>query len=62
MARLKSAARLSSTNKGLYYVRYFQDFAAFQEDNIWGDTGIAGFASESATSSRRRRRSCSDAC
>jgi adenine-specific DNA-methyltransferase len=46
MARLKAAGRLSSTNKGLYYVRYFQDFAAFQEDNIWGDTGIAGFASE----------------
>ena len=46
MARLKAASRLSSTNRGLYYVRYFQDFAAFQEDNIWGDTGIAGFASE----------------
>ena len=46
MARLKAASRLSSTDKGLYYVRYFQDFAAFQEDNIWGDTGIAGFASE----------------
>src|ERR1019366_5748604 len=38
--------RQNSTGKGLYYVRYFQDFAAFQEDNIWGDTGIAGFASE----------------
>jgi adenine-specific DNA-methyltransferase len=46
MARLKIASRLSATDKGLYYVRYFQDFAAFQEDNIWGDTGIAGFASE----------------
>ena len=46
MARLKAASRLSSTSNGLYYVRYFQDFAAFQEDNIWGDTGIAGFASE----------------
>jgi adenine-specific DNA-methyltransferase len=46
MMRLKLASRLSSTGKGLYYVRYFQDFAAFQEDNIWGDTGIAGFASE----------------
>ncbi len=46
MLRLKLASRLSSTGKGLYYVRYFQDFAAFQEDNIWGDTGIAGFASE----------------
>jgi adenine-specific DNA-methyltransferase len=46
MLRLKKASRLSSTEKGLYYVRYFQDFAAFQEDNIWSDTGIAGFASE----------------
>jgi adenine-specific DNA-methyltransferase len=46
MMRLKKAARLSSTDKGLYYVRYFQDFAAFQEDNVWSDTGIAGFASE----------------
>jgi adenine-specific DNA-methyltransferase len=46
MMRLKLASRLSSTEKGLYYVRYFQDFAAFEEDNIWGDTGIAGFASE----------------
>lgn len=46
MLRLKFASRLSSTGKGLYYVRYFRDFAAFQEDNIWGDTGIAGFASE----------------
>lgn len=46
MLRLKLASRLSSTGKGLYYVRYFQDFAAFQEDNIWADTGIAGFASE----------------
>ncbi len=46
MKRLKIASRLSATDKGLYYVRYFQDFGAFQEDNIWADTGIAGFASE----------------
>ncbi len=46
MSRLKMASRLSSTGKGLYYVRYFQDFAAFHEDNVWADTGIAGFASE----------------
>jgi adenine-specific DNA-methyltransferase len=46
MARLKAAGRLSSTIKGLYYVRYFDDFAAFPEDNVWSDTGIAGFASE----------------
>ncbi len=46
MSRLGLASRLSSTNSGLYYVRYFHDFAAFQEDNVWADTGIAGFASE----------------
>ena len=46
MSRLLKAARLSSTGKGLYYVRYFDDFAAFPEDNTWSDTGIAGFASE----------------
>ena len=46
MSRLKSAGRLSSTGTGLYYVRYFQDFAAFPEDNVWSDTGIAGFASD----------------
>ncbi len=46
MLRLKLASRLSATGKGLYYVRYFEDFAAFQEDNVWSDTGIAGYASE----------------
>jgi adenine-specific DNA-methyltransferase len=46
MARLLRASRLSSTEKGLYYVRYFKDFAAFPEDHVWSDTGIAGFASE----------------
>ena len=46
MARLLRATRLSSTDKGLYYVRYFEDFAAIQENNVWSDTGIAGFASE----------------
>lgn len=46
MSRLLKAGRLSATTTGLYYVRYFDDFAAFQEDNMWTDTGIAGFASE----------------
>lgn len=46
MLRLKKAGRLSATSTGLYYVRYFDDFAAFAEDNMWTDTGIAGFASE----------------
>jgi adenine-specific DNA-methyltransferase len=46
MERLHRASRLCATEKGLYYVRYFEDFAAFEEDNVWADTGIAGFASE----------------
>ena len=46
MRRLLCAARLSATERGLYYVRFFDDFAAFPEDNVWSDTGIAGFASE----------------
>ena len=46
MRHLLQAGRLSSTSKGLYYVRYFDDFAAFPESNIWSDTGIAGFASD----------------
>lgn len=46
MHRLKKAGRLAATGTGLYYVRYFDDFAAFKEDNMWADTGIAGFASE----------------
>ncbi len=46
MTRLFWSSRLASTRTGLYYVRYFDDFAAFPEDNVWADTGIAGFASE----------------
>ena len=46
MRRLSASARLAATGTGLYYVRYFEDFAAFPEDNIWSDTGIAGFASD----------------
>jgi adenine-specific DNA-methyltransferase len=46
MARLGMSNRLASTAGGLYYVRYFDDFAAFPEDNVWSDTGIAGFTSE----------------
>jgi adenine-specific DNA-methyltransferase len=46
MGRLAASARLAATATGLYYVRYFEDFAAFPEDNIWSDTGIAGFASD----------------
>lgn len=46
MGRLRKAGRLSATEKGLYYIRYFNDFSAFQEDDVWADTGIAGFTSD----------------
>jgi len=46
MTRLLKGGRLSSTGRGLYYVRYFDDFAAFPEDNVWSDTGIAGYEPE----------------
>jgi len=46
MDRLKKADRLSATATGLYYVRFFDDFAAIAEDNVWSDTGVAGFTSE----------------
>ena len=46
MKHLLRADRLASSDKGLYYVRYFDDFAAFPESNVWSDTGIAGFASD----------------
>ncbi len=46
MQRLRSAGRLATTANGLYYVRHFSDFRVFQEDNVWHDTGIAGFTSE----------------
>ncbi|MEG3153475.1 site-specific DNA-methyltransferase [Sphingomonas sp. RB1R13] len=46
MERLKKSGRLESTLGGLYYVRYFDDFAVFAETDVWSDTGIAGFASD----------------
>lgn len=46
MKRLISAKRLESTEGGLYYLRYIDDFPVFQISNFWGDTGIAGFASD----------------
>jgi adenine-specific DNA-methyltransferase len=46
MKHLLRAGRLAASDKGLYYVRYFDDFAAFPESNVWSDTGIAGFASD----------------
>lgn len=46
MSNLMKAGRLSATSNGLYYVRYFDDFAAFPDTDVWSDTGIAGFASD----------------
>ena len=46
MGRLSKANRLTCAGKTLRYVRYFEDFVAFPYSNIWGDTGIAGFAAE----------------
>jgi adenine-specific DNA-methyltransferase len=46
MTSLKKAGRLEATAGGLYYVRYFDDFAVYAETDVWSDTGIAGFASD----------------
>ena len=46
MAALIAGRRLEATTGGLYYVRYFEDFPVFSLSNIWGDTSIAGFASD----------------
>jgi adenine-specific DNA-methyltransferase len=46
MNRLRMAGRLSASENGLYYVRYFDDFRAVREGDVWSDTGIAGFASD----------------
>jgi adenine-specific DNA-methyltransferase len=46
MERLKAARRLETTESGLYYVRYIDDFPAKPIGNNWQDTTIAGFASD----------------
>jgi adenine-specific DNA-methyltransferase len=48
MEKLLSAKRLEATSGGLYYVRYARDFPFQPLANLWGDTVIAGFASEKA--------------
>lgn len=46
MAWLKKANRLEATDGGIYYVRFLDDFSVFPINNVWDDTGIAGFASD----------------
>ncbi len=46
MSKLLAANRLEATTGGLYYVRYADDFPFQPIANLWGDTVIAGFASE----------------
>jgi adenine-specific DNA-methyltransferase len=46
MSALITAQRLEATAGGLYYVRYFDDFPVYSLSNSWGDTSIAGFASD----------------
>jgi adenine-specific DNA-methyltransferase len=46
MGNLIKFNRLESTNGGLYYVRFLEDFPVFQITNSWTDTTVAGFASD----------------
>jgi len=46
MSRLLRSNRISASDSNIYYVRYLDDFRAFPFDNVWGDTVIAGFASD----------------
>jgi adenine-specific DNA-methyltransferase len=46
MLALIAARRLEATAGGLYYVRYLDDFPVYSLSNSWGDTSIAGFASD----------------
>lgn len=46
MERLKALKRLQATEKGLYYVRYFDDFPCTEVNNLWQDTVIGGFNEE----------------
>ena len=46
MRALLKTKRLDSTESGLYYVRYIDDFPVQPVANVWDDTSIAGFASD----------------
>lgn len=46
LTRLSLANRLEQSGKNIRYVRFFDDYPAFPLSNLWGDTGIAGYASD----------------
>jgi len=46
MQRLKLSRRLETTDTGLYYVRFINDFPAVPIADNWTDTVVAGFASD----------------
>ena len=46
MGRLLKSYRVEATKNGLYYVRYFDDYAVLAISDNWDDTGIAGFSAE----------------
>jgi len=46
LQRIDKASRLELVGNTLRYVRFIDDFAAFPLTNVWGDTGVAGFASD----------------
>lgn len=46
MNRLKAANRLIGLGRTLRYVRYFNDFPAFPQNNLWDDTTTAGFGAD----------------
>ena len=48
MSKLLASRRIDSTETGLYYVRYLNDFAAIPIGDTWEDTSIAGFSSQKA--------------
>ena len=45
MVRLLRADRIQSASDNIYYIRYFDDYAAYPIADNWDDTSIAGFTS-----------------
>lgn len=46
MPRLAKSSRIELAGSTLRYVRFIDDFPVFPLTNIWGDTTVAGFASD----------------